>query len=403
LTIISIAITNWLASRACAETLYTPKLVLSEQYDSNVFRTAPEFIPPGKQKWDLITNLGANLEILNKSRAGDTQVNVGVNGSTYVYNTYLSYVGTNGLVTSDLSDWTHELLPGLGLRLTDSFRYTPTQPAFLTGVTAQSDFFTRGVQAYRSNTFTNVFSAHSDYAFSRSMGFRTDYQFAIQRVYSLFATAESPGGQLNPINNVGHTVAAGPTITFDDGDTLFLKYGYQTVNFTGSSIPPFSYTAHSIEPEYVSKTLRGYTVTVSAGATLVEQSGSRTFFSGKFAVRNELDRQTQVTFSVSRQAAPLIVGGGGALISNVAQVYLSYAFSRVVRFTVSANYAYNESTPVKSVTIKGATAGASLNYKVTKSSTLSLIQDYNNFDYNIQTPFSYDRYATMLMFTTEWK
>ena len=396
---------SW-GSRSGAETHYTPRLVLSEQYDSNVFRTAPEFIPAGKQKWDLATNLGANLDILNKSRAGDTRVNVGVNGSTYVYNTYLSYVGTNGLVTSDLSDWTHELLPGLGLRMSDSFRYTPTQPAFLTGATAQSDFFARGVQANRSNTFTNNFSTQVDYAFSRSVGLRADYQFALQRVYNLFVTAESPGGQINPINSSGHTVAGGPTFTFDDGDTLFLKYSYQTVSFSGTSIAPFSYSSHSIEPEYVSKTLRGYTLTLSGGGTLIEQAGSRIFFSGKIAVRNELDRRTQVTISATRQASPLIIFGGGALISNVAQVYVSYAFSRVVRFNVSANYAYNESTPVKSVVIKGAGAGASLDYKVTKSSTVSLTQDYNNFDYTQPQPappFTVERYATMLMFTTEWK
>ena len=73
---------------------------------------------------------GQRLTILNKSRLGDTVVRAGVDGNAYAYNSDLAYVSTNVLASSDLSDWAQELLPGLKLRISDAFRYTPQQPAF---------------------------------------------------------------------------------------------------------------------------------------------------------------------------------------------------------------------------------------------------------------------------------
>ena len=66
---------------------------------------------------------------------------------------------------------------------------------------------------------------------------------------------------------------------------------------------------------------------------------SRTFFSGGFELMNEVDRQTHVAISVSRKIAPSFYSTAGAMVSNVAQLYVSQAISRVVRLTVGANYA----------------------------------------------------------------
>jgi len=88
------------------------------------------------------------------------------------------------------------------------------------------------------------------------------------------------------------------------------------------------------------------------------------------------------------------------LISNVAQLYLSYGFSRVVRLTVTGNYAYNETAPVKTFTIKTIAGSALLDYNLTPSTRVSLSQEYTRFNYTGISPF--DRYATMLTLTTEW-
>jgi len=112
-------------SRAQAETQYTPSVSLAQRYDSNVYVTAKEFVPPGSQSWDLVSTVGAKLALLNKSRLGDTLVHAGVDGNVFAYNTNISYASTRVLASSDVTDWAHELLPGLKLRVSNAFRYTP--------------------------------------------------------------------------------------------------------------------------------------------------------------------------------------------------------------------------------------------------------------------------------------
>ena len=134
---------------------------------------------------------------------------------------------------------------------------------------------------------------------------------------------------------------------------------------------------------------------------MVEQAGNRTFASGSFSLTNEFDRQTQVSIAVSRQTAPAYFVVGGAFISNVAQLYVSHGFSRVVQLTVRGNYAYNETAPVKTFTIKTIGSSAVLDYSLTRSTKVSLSQEYSHYNYTGVSPF--DRYATMLTLTTEWK
>src|SRR5580765_7423237 len=92
-------------SRAQAETKYTPSVSLAQRYDSNVYITAKEFIPPGTQSWDLVTTLAAKATILNKSRLGDTVIRAAVDGNAYAYNSNLAFASTNVLASSDMTDW----------------------------------------------------------------------------------------------------------------------------------------------------------------------------------------------------------------------------------------------------------------------------------------------------------
>jgi hypothetical protein len=401
--IVAISIDPWLCFRGHAETQFIPTTSLSQRYDSNIF--FGPFVPEGRQKWDLSTTVGANIQVLNKSRLGDSVLNAGVNGSVYAYNTDLSFVSTNVFAGSDLSGWTNELVPGLKVQVSDSFLYTPESPAFLTGGRpgATADVFSRGIQAVRANTYRNTFSTVGTYSLTRSVGLRSDYVFAMYRFGSFIVTPD-PGVPVAFFDTTSHTIAAGPTYTFGGGDTLYMRYSYTTVdskgegNVQGSS---FSYVAHTFQPEYVTRIFSGYTLTVSGGGTLIEQEGSRMFFSGRLALATEVDRRTQVQMSVSRRAAPAFFGTGGALISNLAQVSLSHRFSKLLRLTVFGNYGYNETTPVKDFTFTSYTASARLDYKLTRSTVLSLSQEYNRFSYTGILPF--DRYVTMLMLTTEWK
>ncbi len=390
-------------SRAQAETKITPSVGLSQRYDSNVFYGPKEFIPTGRQEWDLVTTVDQQVQILNKSRLGDTAIGAGVSGNVFAYNTDLSFVSTNVNASSDLSGWTNELLPGLKFRVSEAFLYSPEPPAFMTGGKPgqTADVFSRGIQSVRANTFKNVLYAGSDYLFSRSASFRTDYTYSLIRQGSIRALEAAP---IVFFDTTTHNIAAGPTFRFGGRDTLFMRYSYATTE-TSSIITTVRFVTHTVQPEYESRIVSGYKLTISGGATLIEQAGNRTFFSGRLALWTEVERGTTVTMSLSRQAAPLFIGvggvNGGAIISSVAQLSVSHGFSKVLRLTVDGNYAYNESTPVSTFKFTSQTASARLEYKLTRSTVLSLQQEYNKFFYS--TIPTFDRYATWLMLRTEWK
>jgi hypothetical protein len=341
---------------------------------------------------------------------GDTEVRAGVDGNAFAYNTDLAFASGNVRATSDLSSWVQELLPGMKLRISDAFRYTPNQAAFPLGVTPQQgvtpqpeDIFSRGIQPARANTFSNSLSTEGDYSFSRSTGLRANYTYSILRIGRVYTTEVDPSGALTYFDTTVHNAAIGPTYTFDGGDTLFLKLNYLTADQTriGGSSSPRQFTSQSIQPEYVTRIARDWTATISGGATMVEQAGNQTFASGSVSLTNEFDRQTHVSIAVSRQVAPSFFIFGGAFISNVAQLYVSHGFSRVVQLTVRGNYAYNESTPVKLITVESINGSAVLDYNLTRDTKLSLSQTYGHFTVTGRTPF--DQLVTMLAVSIEWK
>lgn len=388
-------------SRALAESSVTPSVSLSQRYDSNVYFGPKEFIPSGRQASDLVTTTGAQVQLLNKSRLGDSILSVGVNGSAFAYNTDLSFVSTNAFAATDLSGWVSELVPGFKLRVSDSFLYTPEPPAFLTGGKPNelSDVFSRGIQAVRANTFTNTVQTQSEYSLSRLVSLRSDYSYSLYKVGQIFLTSLG-GVPVAFFDTSVHNVATGPTYRFDGGDTLFLKYNYVAAESSGQGVS-IRYGAHAIVPEYVSKVIPGWLVTISAGATIVEQVQNRTYFAGKFALTTNYEKPTRLQLSLSRQAAPAFFGTGGALMSNTAQLLVTHGFSKILKLTVSGNYAYNESTPVDVFTFKSITGSALLEYKLTRSTVLGLSQEYSQFSYTGISTF--DRHATMITLRTEWK
>jgi hypothetical protein len=116
---------------------------------------------------------------------------------------------------------------------------------------------------------------------------------------------------------------------------------------------------------------------------------------------NEFDRQTRVSIQASRQTAPLYIGIGGSMISNVAQLYVSHSFSRVAQLTARGGYAHNESATVSSYKFETINGSAVLDYSLTRSTKLSLSQEYGHFSFP-GVP-SYDRLVTMLALSTEWQ
>jgi hypothetical protein len=395
------------ASRVGAQTTVIPSVSLSERYDSNVWYAPRGSIPPGKKAWDYVTTATAMVDVVDTSRLADSILRAGVDGNAFVYNSDLAFYSTTVNASSDMTRGVSELVRGLRLRISDSFRYTPEPPAFLTGGqpagTSPSDIYTRGIQGYRANTFNNVLQVKSDYTLYRSFSLSTNYSYSMFRTGAIDATVTSTV-PVSYFNNKQHSADIGPTFTFDGGDTLFFKYNYTI----GESKPEgpgatTNYVFQTIAPEYVTKAVvPGWTLTISGGATLVEQSaGSRVFMSGGLGLATDYDRRTHVEMSVSRQSVPSYFGQtSAAMITNVARFYVSYSLSRLLRLRAGANYAYGETAPVKTSAYRTVYGSVALEYSLTQSTIMSLSQEYTYYEYTGALPF--DRSATMLALKTVW-
>ena len=393
------------ASRVGAQTTFIPSVSLSERYDSNVLRNTRSAYGPGVQPWDYVTTARASIDVVDKSRLADSLLRAGVNGNAFVYNSDLAFVSTDVFAASDMTRGVSELVRGLRLRITDSFRYTPEMPAFLEyggHPDDTADTYSGGIQGARANTYRNILSAYSDYSLSRSFSLTTNYQFSIFRRGRSDPTSESIDA-VAYFNNTQHSVDIGPTYTFDGGDTLFLRYNYST----GESVPEGSgvitgYTFQTIAPVYVTKAVPGWTLTMSGGATLVEQdAGNHVFLSGKLGFATDYDRRTHAEMWVSREARPSYFETSSSLISNLARFNVSYSVTRLVRLKAGVNYGYNETVPVKTFAFRTAGGAVALDYSLTQSTKLVLSQEYTYYERTAVLP--YDRIVTMLTLNTEWK
>ena len=169
-------------------------------------------------------SVGASVQVLNKSRLGDSVLVAGVNRRCIcIQYRFVLRINKLLLAGSDLSGWTNELVPGLKFRVSDCFLYTPEPPAFFTGGQPgeTSDIFTRGIQAVRANTLDHC-SAQGNYSLSRSVGLQTKYTYSILRVGQIFTTSPA-GAPVQFFDATLHTLSAGPTYQLRGRDTLFFS------------------------------------------------------------------------------------------------------------------------------------------------------------------------------------
>jgi hypothetical protein len=392
------------ASRVGAQTTVIPSVSLSERYESNVYRTTASSIPSGKQRWDFVSTAAAVVDVVNKSRLADSLLRAGVDANAFVYNSDLAFFSTNFFAASDITRGVNELVRGLRLRFTDSFLYTPEVPAFLYGghPSDTGSIYSGGSQGSRANTYRNILWAYSEYALTRYCDLTTNYSFSMFRRGQSNPSSDSPDAVLY-FNNTQHSVDIGPTFTFEGGDRLFLKYNYSM----GETVPEgpgatTSYTFQTIAPEYVNKTVvPGWNLTISGGPTLVTQSGTRAFLSGKLGLATDYDRRTHVEMWVTRQAIPSYFATSSSTISNLARFNVTYGFTGLLRLTAGVYYAYNETAPVKTFAYRSVRGSVALDYSLTQSTTLSLSQAYNYYERTGVLP--YDDIVTMLALNTAWK
>ena len=386
---------------AFAETKIIPSVSASERYDTNVFFAPAQFLPPGRQRSDFVSSIASEVEVLNKTRQTYTSLKAGVSGNAFMTNHDLNFISTNFYGFSNLDHWIGQFLPGAKLQVADTFRYTPEPPAFFTGVKPQltADPFSRGLVAFRANTYVNNATVQGQYPLSRTLSLLGDYSYSIFRFGSIFVATQTGASAF--FDSTVHSWSAGPSARLTRADTVNLKFQETLSNQSGPT-GQFSFTAQSLTAEYV-RTTPAWTAILNGGATHLLE-GNLVFPSGRVSLYGDYRPSTRVRVDLSRGITPSFFGTGGALISNVAQLSIQSQLSRLLTFTGSVNYAYNELAPVNTVSFHSYTGSLSLAYRLTRTVSTSLEYGFTRFNTSVagQVPYYLQRNFVMLSITAKW-
>ncbi|TXG86842.1 MAG: hypothetical protein E6R14_02250 [Thermomicrobiales bacterium] len=389
-----------------ADTKVIPTAILSERYDTNVFYAPPELLPPGQRRSDFVSTLAGGLQLLHKSRAVEASLTGGADANAYAYNTGLNFFSTTADAYVRLDGWAGQFVDGAKLLIAEGFRYTPEQPSFFTGTKAQTldDPFLRGIQGFRANTFSNTTSATGELPIFRGLALQSSYSYSLYRVGSIVALTSTGAAFFD--TNI-HTWSVGPGIRLSPVDHLALSYQQSLVSQKLTNSGPgisqdLAYNAQEVSAKYT-RIMPDWTAVVQAGATLIEPA-SQAFPSAALTVTSDPERSTSFRLDLSRRAAPSYFFAAGSTISNVAQVAVAHRLSKRLTLRGSFSYGYNEIVPGKTITFENLSGLAGLNYNLTRTMSVDLSYNYNNFTIKQPgTPFEVQRDVVMLSLTSRWK
>jgi len=374
---------------AHGETRLVPSLAVSERYDSNVF-----FVPGGNLE-DYVTNISPQVTVDHKGRLIDGTVRGGATGEVYVKNPGLNYIALNGGVNLNLDNAVAQLVRAAGLKVSDTFYFTPQAPAFVApGSGSQvSEAFVRGIQAARANSFTNAGSVTGSYSLSPRVDLQASYMH--QKIHFGTAFVSSTTGQF--FNTTLQTVTAGPLLKISPLDTLTLTYQYQQADFsqgggfhTQGGIMGWT---RAFTPTLQAKVTTGMTVT---------EPSNRVQYQGAVSVEGKL-QNTDARLSYSRGVYPSFFNTGLPLLSQVVTATVAHRVTALLTVTVNGNYAKNDSVPAGTLAYESYWVTVGLNYRVSR--ILNTALSYTNSEYkqnSLGQSSRFDRNMVMVMLTAEW-
>ena len=371
------------------ETRLVPSLAVSERYDSNVF-----FVPGGNLE-DYVTTISPRVKVEHKGRLIEGTVQGGATGEVYVKNPGLNYIALNGGVALNLDNAVAQVVRGAGLKVSDTFYFTPQAPAFVApGTGGQvSEAFVRGIQAGRANSFSNSGSAIGSYALSPTMDLQATYMH--QKIHFGTAFVSPTTGRF--FNTTFQTVTAGPQLKVSPLDTLALTYQYQQADFSQGG----GFHTQGGSMGWTRAFTPILTGNVTGGMTVIEPS-NRVQYQGGVSVDGKF-QNTDASLSYSRGVYPSFFNTGLPLLSQVVTATVSHRVTALLTVTANANYAKNESVPAGTLAYESYGVTVGLNYRVSR--ILNAALSYTNSQYkqnSLGQSSRFDRNMVMVMLTAEW-
>ena len=379
------------------ETNIIPSLRLSERYDSNVF-----FVP-GTNLEDYVTTVSPQVRVVHRRQLVEATVGGGVTAEAYVKNPGLNYVAANGSVDLNLDGAMNELVRGLGLRISDTFYYTPQAPSFVapTGGSEVPDSFVRGIQAQRANSRSNAGRVDASYSISPVLDIISTYKD--QRIqFGNAISAPTAGVPASFIDTTFQTVTSGPVLKVSPLDTVRLSHLYQKGTFSiGGSTSSFS----------TQGAMAGWTRSFSPTLTASLEGGVTVLSTG-----NDLQplaaaslewkrRDTDVTLSYSRVIVPSFYFLNTPLLSQVVSGTVTHRLSESLSVLLNGNYAINQSVPDSSLLkFESYSVTPSVSYKVNRIMTATVSYTRSQFQQTFSSQeFRFDRNMVLLSLFAEWK
>jgi hypothetical protein len=374
-----------------------PSLKLSERYDSNVF-----FVQ-GANLEDYVTTMSPQLKVLHRRQLVEGTIGGGVTAEAYVKNPGLNYVAGNGFLDLNLDRAMNELVPGLGLRISDTFYYTPQPPAFAapTGGSQVPPAFVRGIQVQRTNSHTNFATAEGSYSVSPVLDVVAIYRDQRMKFGS---PIPAPDGTITArfIDTTSQTVTSGPVVKTSPLDTVKLWYLYQKGSFEFSGQTP-SYSdqgpiagwTRSITP-----TLKG---SVEAGVVVLSiDSSVQPLAAASLEWRG---RDTDVTLSYSRIITPSILDVPTPLLSQLVTGTVAHRVTPSLVLSLSANYGLNHSIPDSSlINFTSYSVTPSIGYTINRVLTATLSYSRSQFQQEFSSQeLRFDRNVILVSLFAEWK
>ena len=387
---------------AHAETKILPSASVQGLYSSNIYNRPKELLEPGTEIGDFLSTVRGDVGLQHVTRDIDASLQVGGSFNAYVENTNRNFATMNVGGYADLDRWVDQYFRGASLSVTETFRYTPEPPGFLTGVRdrPEDDTFFGGVQGFRATSLINSTSVLGRYPVSRDISLEGGYRFGL-RHQGKIQGGDVPG--VNYFDTMTHTLFGGPRykLTRNDSVAALYRYTFATQTRSDGGSREFSTNIVSLAGEY-HKDFPMWNFTVQGGMTLVEPGG-RSFPSGTLRITTRPEQDTVFFLQLVREGKVSFYLQGGATINNRAMLGFSHKIYERLMLDGFVGYTFLEYLPDTRGEYKYALARSRLSYKVTRNITASFLYIYSNTDNDTSSvQYQVSRHQVGFMLTTAW-
>ena len=375
-----------------------PSLCVSERFDSNVF-----FRPStaGLQREDYVTSVNPMLRVHHNGNYATGLLDIGGISETYVNNSGLNYLGSNGTLSVNLDNSIKRIIPNAGLSVSDAVSYAPLPPGFVNPVAGTSpgsssniqDVFSQGLFFQRSNRISNIGSVSANYAVTALTRVEAAYSHSLLRFLS---------DRAGLFDTTAHTGTVGGTTQLSGFDRLNARYSYVHTEFGGMAGPSFLFKTHTATVGWTRILTPSLTAEANGGGIVIEPG--RTTYAVNAAVIYE-SGATRATLNYARSAIPSFVGVATQIIANVVSLSAIQQIGPQWELTGAANYSHSSgSSGDSSVKFESYGGSVGLTYLITRIWTAGLGYTYQRFDQQFGTTQSLiDRHVGMFSVRATWE